>query len=560
MAMHEEPDRSPPPRARPLRLRLLGVAALVAAVALPSSARAQPIDPSAPVRDPDSEAPRDPDAGGPLVAPRATSTVPAELALPASPEAARAQSLSAVRRFAEAAAAFDALAEQTQDPRFLFHAALAWTGAGRHGAAALDLQRLLERVGLSQPVRADVEARIADAQARSIAVHMRLHPGPVGTTDPPLGRLASAPIRVEAVDTGMVTQTTSATIYLDPGAYEVTVAAEGYRPLRRRLLLPATGQAEATWDLYLEPIRVVVDLRIRPEKALRGRAKRRSLQLTRSGGDAMMVVTRDDIGASETVVLTPATWNLRVETPHYTTDRNVHITEQTRNLDVYLSKRSESAPRFVRRRKALLTAGIYTATTYVAGIGLILGGTARQNNAVERYEEALSDLGVDPESDAPLDDATLAAANALVPTVEYHDRLRSASSLQTAGVVTAMSGIGALVAAIPAFTGSRRRFGYINFGVGAAMLGGGVGWMVLYARRSDALFAPRDPAERVTKDELSGLVGPRLGAGTLLGIGGGLFVESALVLLIDRRRRLQGYAAAPLFGPGLAGASLQGRF
>ena len=128
-------------------------------------------------------------------------------------------------------------------------------------------------------------------------------------------------------------------------------------------------------------------------------------------------------------------------------------------------------------------------------------------------------------------------------------------------MVTAFAGIGALIGSIPAFTGSKRRFGYINLGVSAAMLGGGIAWMTAYAAKSDALLSPTDPAERVTDEEFSALVGHRLGAGFLLGVGGGLFVETTLVFLIDRRRRRRyGYGAAPLLGPGLAGASFQGRF
>ena len=85
--------------------------------------------------------------------------------------------------------------------------------------------------------------------------------------------------------------------------------------------------------------------------------------------------------------------------------------------------------------------------------------------------------------------------------------------------------------------------------------------MTAYAAKSDALLSPTDPAERVTDEEFSALVGHRLGAGFLLGVGGGLFVETTLVFLIDRRRRRRyGYGAAPLLGPGLAGASFQGRF
>ena len=45
----------------------------------------------------------------------------------------------------------------------------------------------------------------------------------------------------------------------------------------------------------------------------------------------------------------------------------------------------------------------------------------------------------------------------------------------------------------------------------------------------------------------------------LLGVGGGLLVESLLALVIDRRRHRINYTAA-LYGPGLAGASLRGRF
>lgn len=571
MANEHEPYRLPWQRARVARPRrpfALASAFALGVCALGSPAAAQPGDANAVAGDPG--VPLDPDAGGPLVAPRPTSTLPPELVLPASDEAARAQSLSAVRRFADAALAFEALWNQTRDPRFLYHAAIAWANAGRHGLAALHLRNVLLTMSLSDPVREQLMQRFAAEKARAVTVTLRLHPGPEGTTrELPSDLISRTKVVIETIDPGLAGSPFRLTIdpqqlheiYLDPGTYDVLVEVHGYRPQRHRWVLKAAAEPTAAWDLFLEPERVVVDLRIKPEKAFRGRKQRRSLKLTQSGVSEPMVVERDDIDPSETVVLTPGAWNFRIDTPRYYTDYNVQITPQTRNLDVYLNKRSADAPRFDRRRKALLSAGIFMSASYITGIGLILGGTARENRIEEGYTEALVDLGVDLESEEPLDDATVAAAEELVPTAEYHKDLRVAANLQTAGVVTAFAGIGALIGSIPAFTGSKRRFGYINLGVSAAMLGGGIAWMTAYAAKSDALLSPTDPAERVTDEEFSALVGHRLGAGFLLGVGGGLFVETTLVFLIDRRRRRRyGYGAAPLLGPGLAGASFQGRF
>ncbi len=84
--------------------------------------------------------------------------------------------------------------------------------------------------------------------------------------------------------------------------------------------------------------------------------------------------------------------------------------------------------------------------------------------------------------------------------------------------------------------------------------------MAYYAAREREMFGSDLPEDRAGVDEPSELVGHRLGAGMFTGIGSGMVLGSALILVIDRVSERRNVAAAPMMGPGLGGLSLRGHF
>ncbi len=493
--------------------------------------------------------------------PQPLSQQASELNLPPGPEVARAQSLLVVRRFAEAARLFEALARDRvpSDPRFLYHAGLARMNARQFGLAAYDLRRFLEKATLPGPLRAEIAARQDQACAYAGRVYITITAA--GSPLPP-SALQEHPLILEATLQGErhrreIQNLAAPALCLDPGNYTLKLRVPGYVPLdilREKLI----GPESTAWQLSLVPEKVVVDLRLSPEKALR-RSRRSTLTLTDQSHPGSAPIIREAPSAMTTVVLTPGPWRAQVETKRYIADQMLVIHPETRSLDLPLHKRDADSPRFQRNRRALLVAAFYFPISYITGLGLILGGQARERNVEDSYRDFLTEAGLDP--DLPVEDPEiLAAAEEAVPTAEYHQKLRTAAGLQTAGVALAMNGLTVTVSALPKLLGSKRRVGYIMLGSGAAILAGGAVWMNFYNNKQDELLSPTDPTMRVTKEQFGDIFGHRFGSGMLIGVGSGLLVGSTLSLLLDRRERRRNYSATPFGGRGLVGISLLGDF
>jgi hypothetical protein len=494
--------------------------------------------------------PVDPDAGGPA---QGVEAEPPELAPPPVAAWVQARRLAEAGRFAEAGAVFEAAHAETGDWRFLHAAALARGRAGQYARAVRLFDEVLARAaGLAGPARRFVEARRAEALARTVAVRLRAVEGP-----------SAAPVAAEALARARLGLTGPPVAYgppdmvdgtgvpgelrLDPGTWVVRLDVPGFAPAE---VQRDAGSGE--WVLELVRQAVEVELRFGPARALR----RARMRLTADGRGE----TIEQAIAAPTVPvrLTTGSWRLVAWSARYRAEVPLAI-DGPRAIAVELQRRpAEVAPRYSLAKKPLLGMLMTLPASYVVGVGLILGGSARENRVEERDEKLFAEAGVDPEAMVPPTPEQVAQVAAAYPTAEFHRDLRGASDLQTAGTVLGVFGVGTLGAVLPALLDKRRRAGVITLGVGAAVTAGGSGWMAWFlAQRAERLAAD---APRVPDGDL--LTGHLLGASLLLGIGLGLLVGSGAVLIADtvHRRRRARASAGPRVAPGVAGVAVGGRF
>lgn len=214
-------------------------------------------------------------------------------------------------------------------------------------------------------------------------------------------------------------------------------------------------------------------------------------------------------------------------------------------------------PRFDKDKKLIIGVAATMGVAFYAGVGVTVAGTKVESRAGEKDSAALTDAGVE-EGGTP-DAAQLAAVEAAYPTAQLHRDLRRGGTLQTVGAAVMMGGLGMVLGILPSLLRSKRRAAYIELGVGGAALVGGAVWMHDYLRRLDAKLGPTDPEQRAHE---SGLVGHRLGASMLTGLGIGMTLGSGLLLLTDhlKRRKPLGARVAPYGGQGQAGLVVRGEF
>lgn len=513
--------------------------------------------------------PRDepPPVSGPVVV--ETGGMPPELAAPPVSALGEARRLEAAQRFAEAARIFEDQWRATADPRFLYHAAALRSRAGQHALALRQLDECLrafiERGQLPDAVRRHLE----DARQREIAATI---PVRIQLVEPTLGGLQPVPAatseraRVAARPAGSpgghvpkdmfeVAGAGGAELRLDPGGWFVRVEVPGFVPVE------AVRQVEAgptAWEVVVQRRRVFVDLRFAPESAVR----RARLRLRASDHDSRLALEKKLSGPTTTVTLTPGPWRLEVEARRHEAVMDLTIAPDQPAIAVNLYRSAiPHDQRLSRDKKVVL--GILGAFSvmYFTGIGLILGGTNREGRAEKRDAEAYTAAGLDPKVPGTIDPAAAAMIEAAYPAAQLHDDVEAAKRLHTAGIVVAAGAIGTAAAVAPLAAGARRRVAWIELGVGAAVAGGGAGWLA-WSLGQRALLLD-EPAGRLTGKQLDRGDGHRIAASMFTGIGLGMVVFSAVVLATDaaaRRKRARSFGAAPLAAPGLAGLSLRGRF
>jgi len=514
----------------------------------------------------DEEAPPAFQDRGPVSAPAPVSTLAPELSLPQGPEAARAQSLFAVGRYVEAAVVFEAQAAKSSptDRRFLYHASLARAKAGQHGRAAEHLRLVLRAGTLSPSLRGELGALMELSCGRASRVQLRVTESTsAGLVAPPelergtLSLESSSTLAGDAPYRTTLSLGNTAELCLDPGAYALELIVPGYYPLRLRRVVDARAVARP-WDFAVEAHKVLVDLRVFPERALRRGLG--TLTLRRSDRPGYAPLVFEEIEPTTTVALPVGTWSAEAKARRYSGQRTITVVPSSSGADISMNKRRAESSKFRGLRGAVGPVVGYFGLGYAGGLGLLLGGSSGQGKRESEYEDFLTEAGVDPDGGEPLSPELVAAAEAAIPTAEYHRGLRRSVRLQTAGVTLGMHSLGFIASTLPMLTRGKKRSSYILVGVGGAVLAGGVGWMSVYAAKERELLGSDLPEDRVGGDELNELLRHRLGAGMLIGAGSGMVIGSALILTIARVRTRRSLAAAPVLGPGFGGVSVQGRF
>ncbi len=534
---------------RPASLAL----ALALAVPLaPPTAHAQaPAYPTDPDRDP-------PPLGSPLAVER---EYPAELVLPPVAALLQAERLARSGQHLEAALLLESQWAATGDLRIGYHAARARARAGHHALALRHYQRLLEPGStLSAIARDHVTAQIASERAQARTVRLRLVEAvPGSVVDLPAEALAGARITLEiarGVDLPPEPLGPGTPLALDVGVWAFRLEVPGYLPLAGQLTIDGTTEPPLqTLELVRRPVDVL--LRFSPARAGRGTL----LRLTATDRYPPPILEHQVKGPTHQVTMTAGAWEITASHGRYSANQRVTILPQQGPIDVALIK-SADPPRFTRDKKLMFGVMGGFITSYLVGLGLILGGSARDTRIEDRNNALLEAEGLDPKKNARPDPAALARIEAAYPTREYHRDLLGVSNLTTSGVHVAIAGVGAALSVLPVALGARKRVAYIELGVGAALLGGGATWLTAFLNRRAGLLAP--DARRVTNSEFDDLSGAQLGASMLTGAGIGIVTFSTVGLIVDAARRRKAerrrFTLEPGPGPGHVGAGLRARF
>ncbi|MBL9100336.1 MAG: hypothetical protein JNL82_05230 [Myxococcales bacterium] len=503
---------------------------------------------------------------------------PAGLAPPMTPAVTAAQRLADGGRHGEAAAAFAALWRDSGDPTLLYQAARAHARAGQNAAAARLFQAWLDRGAGSVAERAHVEARRAAAQAATVRVRITASEAiPAGRRPVAADLLARAALRLEPVTAGGATDPGAVLslanyqgeeVAVDRVPHVVHLAIPGFMPVS---LLRSGSGADETWDIPVARVKVPVELRFAPEKAVRGAR----LQVTPNDGALAVAVEQTLEAPAMTLMLVSGDWQVHVTSRRHEAHTGMTVTPGMRPVQVLLARKGGGGggDREFRRNdvQAAVFGGVFVATL-LTGLGVSLAGTIKQSKARRRNEEALQ-AAVASSSDG----AGEATARELVEdsyaTAAYHHDLRRSYDLTTAGGVVALSSVGALLAGLTVQSRAKRTAAYAEMGLGALFVAGGGAWLGFSLRQQDDLLGPGEPEDRATAAGLRSLGGQRAGATIMLGLGAGLALFPALALVgdavIKRRDRRRGYSAlphrsrsvvAPSFGRDHVGLAIRGQF
>lgn len=546
-------------------VRRILAAQLAAAIAL-AGVPAEAASPESPYpTDPDQ---LPPDERGPLTPVDDTQT---ELVLPPVSAALNARRLAAAGRDAEAAAALEALAAQLGDLRFLYHAGLARGRAGDHAFAARLLALWLERSpGASEAARAYVASKLAAERAALVWVPIDLVEGPGGTPQPiPAEQRVAARIAVERLSPhgtpvpGVQWDEPTpfgGSLGLDPGQWRLRIEVPGYTPVAH----VGTATPNVRWQVFVQRRQVAVDLRFSPPKALRA-AK---LVLRSTDNPTLTALERRLDGPTQTLVLPIGAYHVDVLARRHEAAQDFVIGPEPGPVDVVLKPRSGTGldEKLTLDKKPLIAVLSLFAIDFYTGVGLLLGAINVESKTKERDDTAREDAGVDPDSTAPLDPAAYDAVEAAFPTAEYHRRLALGSNLNASGVVVAMSGLGVMLSLLPVMLRKTKRQLMIPLGVGAVTLASGASWLAVTVRDQRSMLEPATIDHRTDRHAFARLVGPRLAAGMLTGVGIGMvaFPVGYLIGRAAAKRRASRKAlrvdVAPLAAPGQAGLVLGGRF
>jgi len=167
---------------------------------------------------------------------------------PQDPQA-RALELYDEGRFAEAAVEFEALARQG-DPKQFFEAGQMRFAAGHMAHASRHFQAYIAS-GLDEEQRSIAQSRMRTATAGTRRVEARVTPS--GAAAEVVARRVGDPPEQQRPELSTPVVAGTATLRLDPGAWELHVAAPGFVPVQQAL---EVGETNAPVTLVLVPVPV----------------------------------------------------------------------------------------------------------------------------------------------------------------------------------------------------------------------------------------------------------------------------------------------------------------
>lgn len=498
--------------------------------------------------------------------PVVTNDMPASLALPELPVVAEARALILSGRNADAADRFYAAFQGSGDDRLLYHAGMQRAAAGQHALALRCFEELLARGQVDEKARQHVEGLLAFERGRVAAVRLRLVDGRTGQ---PVAPSVLSRTRVEgqaALESGAprrfaLTSYGGEVLWLEPGAWIVRIQAPGFRAveLRRSAMF---GPSEDTWEVAFVPEQVAVSFHFTPTRALRDAR----LSLTPTDGSPARPLERPLERGELTMVMPGGAWQLDVTARRHEAHEPLSVVAGLAPVHVRLRPKARPArargQQFERHEGLLVSLGMVSLVQILAGAGLAVAGGVKQQRVVQRNEALLLDALIeDSTGDADMTPG-LAQVEADYATARYHRDLLRSLNLGTAGVALMGGGIGGFVTGLVVSSRTRRWVGWVQLGVGAAVLAGGAAWLNAAVARRDARLAESDPERRITLTQLDPISGKTIGAGLLTGLGAGLVLFGGVALAADagKKRKERRYGLAPVTAPGFAGLRLTGRF
>ncbi len=489
--------------------------------------------------------------------PAPTSAQPAASGDPEA-RAEQAAALYSERKYLEAAELLEALWASVHEPRDLFNAALARVALG-HRAHAI---RYWETYVLQPGVPADgieqAQARLKKAQAATAGVNLRLAPAAVAEVGATytLRRVSTdakderPPLVIELPAGAPEFTSGGRTVYLDPGSWELTVEARGYRTAVQELQIkPNMAGFPKEIVLGPDPLFRHASFQVEPPEAVQAGA---TVTLQRMTASAQPVPCPLGPTGACALKLEPGDWEVVVQAPGYQryTEKVSLGAQPGASFAVALvptiaaapppapppaqaaaseppkPEKPERVPKAVRMK---LSTGLIAS-----GIPIFIGGLALGVTGSNTYQ----------------DGRTMGNSSAeLLPAL----RMRGAGM----GLVGAAVGLWAT--GLSAEYDVKPAVWYSELGVGAAFLLTGTIWSAVGTRRWNRNEVPKFHCGN--SEGVDCFASHRMGAAFFLGVGTAMVVGSTLGILIQRKyMQKQRTSLSPYFAGGGAGLVLQGRF
>ena len=305
-----------------------------------------------------------------------------EAAVPA--EEATAKQLFAEARYPEAAVRYESLWSLTPTPKYLFNAAMARELAGHEAHAYL---HLLEYLALNSLAPAEIEkarARMEALKQRTAALRLIITPTPDSLRATLELKVTGAPTDIGRVPLTLDPQTlrrasvAGATgtydLYLEPGTWNLAVAAPGYVPERPEISVAEGEKRELAVKLVPEaPLAVPLTVRFGPTAAVAA-----GIEVIAESGSRSVRHTVPSSGVL-TLELPAGNWMLQASAAEFKSKSvSMELASQPQSLAYELEPLDRVRVQDSRARlaKGLKIGGTVTAA---AGLGLaIVGGIVTQ--------------------------------------------------------------------------------------------------------------------------------------------------------------------------------------